>query len=57
MTSRDELWAAVHRRKAEHAAGQPITPAPWEDHTCHTECPCHTGERPLPDFIEREDER
>jgi hypothetical protein len=29
------LWAAVHRRKAEHAAGQPITPAPWEDHAEH----------------------
>jgi hypothetical protein len=34
MTTRDELWAAVHRRKAEHAAGQPITPAPWERNRC-----------------------
>jgi len=24
----EQLWEAVHR---QHAAGQPITPAPWED--------------------------
>jgi hypothetical protein len=31
----EQLWEAVYRRKAEHAAGQPITPAPWEDHAEH----------------------
>lgn len=25
--------------------------ADWEGvHTCHDECPCHAGGRPLPDF-------
>jgi hypothetical protein len=66
MTTRDELWAAVHRRKAEHAAGQPITPAPWED---DEPCVCMGGLRDcippfgtsggcsLSDDEQREDER
>lgn len=31
MTTRAELWAAVDRRKAEHAAGLPFTAPAWND--------------------------
>ena len=26
-------------------------------HTCHADCPCHKGEQPLPDFIEKAEPR
>lgn len=52
MTTYGDLWAAVYRRKAEHAAGDQYSEPDYRrEHTCHADCPCHTGGQPTPDFI------
>jgi hypothetical protein len=51
----EQLWEAVYRRKAEHAAGQPITPAPWEDHAEHERIHADFAKAAVDE--QREDER
>lgn len=55
MTSRDELWAAVDRRKAEHAAGLPYTAPAWNDFDAASRAAERTHLMD-PDITRREDE-